>query len=118
MSLVTRTVLTFDARSRANASMASAFEKSPKGNKPVFNPASLLDAAVSLARFTAADSTPGTFAGIFSTRATQEAQVIPSMAKHQSLKHSDALMIMGTTVSDRAWRDLASEQTVSRLPRW
>ena len=59
----------------------------------------------------------GTFANTFFTRATQEAQVIPSMAKDQSLKRSGEVVTMGITVRDRARRDLASVQTVSRLPQ-
>jgi hypothetical protein len=37
--------------------------------------------AVSLARLTSADSTPGTLASAFSTRTTQEAQVMPSIVR-------------------------------------
>jgi hypothetical protein len=35
--------------------------------------------AISVARFTSAEPTPGTAFRAFSTRATQEAQVMPSM---------------------------------------
>ena len=46
--------------------------------------------ACSIARFTSASTTPGTFFSAFSTRATHEAQVMPSMGKVHSHRAGSA----------------------------